>query len=112
MADSKVTELAALSQAVNEDLLTIVTNPNGTPVNKKLSIKNLFANVVSNTVYNANCEVHGEMHVSNSVLRISTSSTPANSTATRLHGVFTWDASWLYITTSNNVTKRIALASF
>ena len=39
MADKKVTQLTALTSPNDEDLLLLVDDPNGTPVNKKITVK-------------------------------------------------------------------------
>ena len=49
MADSKVTQLTALTTTAGTDLLYIVDDATGTPVSKKISINNLFGAIPSNT---------------------------------------------------------------
>ena len=51
MADKKVSALTALSSSSSEDLLLIVDDPNGTPASKKITVKNFFGAVASNTVF-------------------------------------------------------------
>ena len=48
MADKKISALTAVADADigGDDLLHIVDNPGGTPVNKKMTIAQLFENVL------------------------------------------------------------------
>lgn len=48
MADSKITDLAALTTPATDDLLAIVDDVAGTPVTKKITLANLFTLAVSN----------------------------------------------------------------
>ena len=51
MADKKVTELSAITNLSGDDLLLVVNDPNGTPTSNKVTVSNLFANVVPNVVH-------------------------------------------------------------
>jgi hypothetical protein len=51
MADKKVTELSAITNASGDDLLLVVNDPSGTPTSNKITLGNLFANVVPTTVH-------------------------------------------------------------
>jgi|TARA_A100001391_G_scaffold136267_1_gene94885 hypothetical protein len=54
MADKKITALTDLSTGVaGADLLHVVDDPTGTPINKKLSIDNLFNYIPSAVAFNA-----------------------------------------------------------
>jgi hypothetical protein len=107
MADQKISEFAELTTgSAGEDLITIVDDPNGTPVNKKITVKNLFGKVPANTIIN------GTFVANTDIIRVSTSKTPANSTSTAIGGSIFWDSDYIYIAVSNNVIKRTALSSF
>ena len=49
MADKKVSQLDSLTTTAAPDLLMIVDDPNGTPVSKKITVKNFFGAVPSIT---------------------------------------------------------------
>ena len=54
MADKKVTALTESTSATADDLLLVINSPNTTPSSNKISVKNLFGSITSNTVFSAN----------------------------------------------------------
>lgn len=124
MADraKKISELTALSNASGDDLLAIVDDPSGTPETKKITVANLFANVVSNTIFKNTLTVNGSVtiagnsnftkpaHFSNTVALTITA--PASNSASGIAGEIRVDSSYIYVCVSNNSWKRVALSNF
>ena len=135
MADKKISELNTLTSAASEDLLVIVDDPNGTPISKQITLKNIFGSVPANTVINrltvnANTMLNGsnttvtanlnstgittinQLTVANNQLRITTTDTVASNSATGLQGQIRYDTDYIYVCVANNVWKRATLASW
>lgn len=106
MADSKVSGLSRIVRLLAEDLFHVVDDPNGTPVNKKLNVKQLFGAVPANT------KIDGTFTANTDRIRVVSSHTPANSTASGTEGDVAWDSNYVYVATANNVWKRTPLSSF
>jgi len=53
MADKKVSELTAITNLSGDDLLLVVNDPSGTPASRKITVNNLFGNVVVSTTHKA-----------------------------------------------------------
>jgi hypothetical protein len=106
LADQKISQLSTHTLPAGEDLLLVVDDPSGSPINKKLPLSTLFGKVAANTVIN------GTFTANTNSIRISNALTPANSTATSVAGSISWDANYLYITTAANTIKRVALTAF
>lgn len=94
----KITELTALSDAANNDVLVIVDDPAGSPVTKKVSLINLNKTIYSNTI------------TSNTFI-LNAKATPSN-TSSASAGEIRWDSNYIYVAVANNSWKRVSLSSF
>jgi hypothetical protein len=126
MADKKVSQLTSATTAAAPDLLMIVTDPNGTPTSKKITVKSLFGAVGSNTVFSANVTVRGNraQFASNvnvtktltaNTVKITLGSTPASNNATTVGmavGELRFTNTYMYIAVNATTIKRIALSTF
>jgi hypothetical protein len=126
MADKKVSQLPSLTTTAAPDLLMIVDDPNGTPVSKNITVKNLFGAIPSNTVFSANVTVRGNraQFASNvnvtktftaNTVKITCGSTPASNNATIVGmavGEMRFTNNYLYIAVGSTTIKRIALGTF
>lgn len=126
MADKKVTQLTSLTTTAAPDLLMIVDDPNGTPVSKKITLKNFFGAVPSNTVFSANVTVRGNraQFASNvnvtktftaNTVKITFGTTPASNNATTVGmtvGEMRFTNTYLYIAVNSTTIKRVALSTF
>lgn len=107
MADTKVSALTAATSVVDEDLLHVIDDPNGTPVNKKLKVGDLFGKVPSNTIINGTFEANTDKGVI-----IGTSNTPSSNTATAQVGTVVFTNTHIYLAVQANVWKRVTLSDF
>jgi hypothetical protein len=57
MADKKITQLDAVTTVANTDLLLIVRDPSTVPVNKKLTVGDLFGNTAQTVISSMNVGV-------------------------------------------------------
>jgi len=126
MADKKVTQLTSLTTTAAPDLLLIVDDPNGTPVSKSITIKNLFATVPANTAFSANVTVSGNRALFSSNVQV-TKATTVNTFITTLGsapgsnnasteslsvGQMYFTNTHLYIAVNATTIKRVALSTF
>ena len=88
----KTSELATTNNAVANDRIIILKDPDGTPSTRTIKVSNLLGNSSANIVIQT--------------------TTPANSTITVKAGTLFFDNTYLYIATSNNNIKRVALSLF
>jgi hypothetical protein len=135
MADKKISQLTALTTTAAPDLLMIVDDPNGTPVSKKITIKNLFGAVPANTVFSANVSVSGNKTqlacnvvttktatVNNFIMTKKAAPSSNNAATATVSGLtptgpITVGTVWfsnthLYIATDSTTIKRVALSVF
>jgi hypothetical protein len=90
----KTSECPVANSVTPSDRVVVYANTSGTPNTFTVSIGNLFGNSSANVV-------------------IQTIAAPANSTVTTVRaGTLLTDGSYLYVATSNNVLKRVAISSF
>jgi hypothetical protein len=104
----------------------IVSNPNGTPTSKKITVKNLFGSVGSNTVFNANVTVSGNrvqlasnVNVTKTLtantVKITFGSAPSTNNATTESmsvGQMRFTNTYLYIAVNPTTIKRVLLSKF
>ena len=65
MADKKITALTDLGNAIaGEDLLHVIDDPAGTPVNKKISIANVFNNIPTYLGLDGTAQTLSLIHIS------------------------------------------------
>ena len=108
MADQKVSALAELTTGTaHEDYIHVIDDTNGTPVNKKLKVGNLFGKVPANTIINGTLEAN-----TNRGIIIGSANTPSSNTANGQVGTIVFSTTHLYVCTSTNVWKRVALSVF
>lgn len=106
MADQKTTQMSSLATPAGEDLLMIIDDPSGAPVNKKITLSTLFGKVPSNLV------VNGTVTANTNAIIISNSQTPANSTITIAKGSVFYDSDFIYVAVNANSLKRVPLSAF
>jgi hypothetical protein len=126
MADKKVSQLDSLTTTAAPDLLMIVDDPTGTPVSKKITIKNLFGAVPANTVFSANVTVSGNrvqlasnVNVTKTLtantVKITFGSTPSTNNATTEGwsvGQMRFTNNYIYVAVNSTTIKRVALSVF
>ena len=126
MADKKVSQLDSLTTAAAPDLLMIVHDPNGTPTSKKITVKNLFGAVGSNTVFSANVSVTGnKVQLASNVnvtktltantVKITFGSAPVSNNATTEGwsvGQMRFTNNYIYVAVNATTIKRVALSVF
>jgi hypothetical protein len=99
MSEVKLSNVALRATSVsNADLFIMSANTSNTATTKVVNTAILLGN--STALIAAN------------TFQLKEKSTPANSTITISQGRLWFDADYLYVATSNNTVKRVALSSF
>jgi hypothetical protein len=75
MADKKVSELSAITNISGDDLLLVVNDPSGTPTSNKVTVSNLFANVVPNVVHKGTVTARANTTFSGTSMTVSANAT-------------------------------------
>lgn len=96
----KTSELPVVNSVSGNDKIVVLSNTSSSPVTSVITVNTLFSNT-------ANLQVVAK------TLIINNTATPSNSTATTIQsGTVFFDNNFIYIATSNNFVKRVALSSF
>ena len=131
MSDKKVSELPLYTLPKGDDLLLVVSDPNGVPTSKSMTLDTLFGSVTSNTnipnLTVANSVVANNVTITNTVsantitvnnatvnsngIIITNALTPANSSSPVTTGKIFYDSNYIYVSTPAGI-KRAALSSF
>jgi hypothetical protein len=126
MADKKVSQLTALTTTAAPDLLMIVDDPTGTPISKKITMKNFFGAIPSNTVIGGatfivrartttTANVNITKTLTANIMNVTLGSTPASNNATTVGmavGEMRFTNTHVYIAVNATTIKRIALSTF
>lgn len=126
MADKKVSQLPSATTAASPDLLLIVTDPNGTPTSKQITVKKLFGAIPSNTVFSGStltvrarttttANVNVTKTLTANIVNITFGSTPASNNATTVGmaaGEMRFTNTYIYIAVNATTIKRVALSTF
>lgn len=108
-----IRDLPVANSVSSNSLFVVEIDPDGNHSTQSVNVATLFANVTVNTFFsNAAFATATGNNVTIDSLFIANTYTP-NGSADNITGRKIWfDADYLYVTTSNNVTKRVALQSF
>jgi len=101
MADKKVSALTAITHLSRDDLFMVVNDPSGTPASRKITLANLFGNVVAETVHTGATTLRANTTVSGTKLTVAANST-FNGTVT-YNGDITFNRGATFSNTTVNV---------
>jgi hypothetical protein len=126
MADKKVSQLPSATTAASPDLLLIVTDPNGTPTSKQITVKKLFGAIPSNTVFSGStltvrarttttANVNVTKTLTANIVNVTLGGTPSSNNAITEGmsvGEMRFTNTYIYIAVNATTIKRVALSKF
>jgi len=120
MADKKISELTAITNLSSDDLLLIVNDPAGTPASRKITVGNVFGNVVSETTHKANVINSGTtvtnnantFHAGQMVITANTPGSNNTTTEGRIVNSIWADENYIYFAANTSCIKRATLSAF
>lgn len=107
--------LPRANSAPGSSLIPIEIDPTGIHVTQAISVTNLFGNVAVDTAFVANTTANNvtiDGRFDTDALFIANTYTPNGSGDVIGERKLWFDANYLYVTTANNVVKRVALSTF
>ena len=105
MADRKITQLESATRADSGDLLHLVTDPDGTPANKRITVEDFFDRVSVDVTLSENVEVEGNLVINKNTLPGADAEVPIGTILFHNDGV----DDFIYVKTGTTTFKRIGL---
>lgn len=90
----KLSELSSVTSVAGDDLLIVVSDPNGTPATKSVTVSNVFNSVNVTAKY------------------VKVATPPVLSTSDGVQGEIRFDSSYIYVCIATNTWRRSALTSW
>ncbi len=119
--DKKVSELDAVVTPNKDDALYCITNTDSTPTSKQITNDVLFNNInwtvnaSNNVTFTSDFDAEGNTYTENLTVNnfvFDSKYTPSSSTQPTTPNKIFIDSNYIYVSTSNNNIKRVALENF